>query len=272
MSEEKQIKANAEPEKQDNPVKKKSTWKRVLLWIIGIFLLIMLICIGLAAWIASSLFDTKPLPEVTKVPDMEKYQSCLSKFQNEILKTQEDTNSLMKDQTIEFSKAEVNAVLDTLTLSARTYLALKLPDTKICDIRFDNGILYADISQKVLFSTPFGQYINMKLEIIPKVANQQIQLNVKSLQAGTMGISGDWVQQHINKEMRKFEQTEDGQMVVATIKGLKLEPDKVYITYNPMQVQMLLTNQLLKLFSDEGGQELNLGNSQELLKILEALQ
>ena len=257
---------------------KKNTVKKVLFWALGIILAIMLMIIGTAIWMAAAIFDENPMPPVNKVPDMQQYQACLMKFQEAVLKPQDSTDALTKDQTLEFSKAEINALLDTLALSARTYLAMRLPDTTICDARFENGVLYADVSQKFLFSNPFGKYINMRLAIIPKVADQQLYLKVKSVTAGSMELSGKWVQHQIDQELRNFEQTEDGQMVIATIKGLRLEPDKVYITYNPMQLQMLLTNQMLRLFSDQSGLELKLnngslnGNTEDLLKLLEGLQ
>lgn len=268
--EEPQKEPNTEQKSKDALAKNKRKAKKILLLILGIFLLILLVVIGIVAWIAAALFDPKPMPTVNKLPDMEQYQSCLMKFQQEVAKTQEDPNALAKDQTIELSKKEVNAVLDSLTTSARAYLAIKLPDTTICDVRFDNGILYADVSQKAMFSTPFGHFVNMQLAIIPKVANQHLYLDVKSLKAGSMELSGDWVQKYIDKDLRDFEKTEDGEMVVRTLKGLRLESDKVYITYSPLQIQLLLTTQLLKLFSDD--EDSNSSNSAELLKLLQLLQ
>lgn len=258
-----------EQESKETPKKKKGKTKKILLWSFGIFLGLMLIVLCITAWIMAALFDPKPLPLVNKVPDREQYQSCLQKFKDGAVKLQSDPNELVKDQTIILSKKEVNAVLDSLTAVARGYLVMRLPDTTICDVRFEDGALFADVSQKVLVYNPFGQYMNMKLAIIPRVENNHLYLDVKSLQAGSMELSGDWVQGFINKDLKNFEKTDDGQMVVNTIKGLKLEPDKVHITYSPIQVQVLLMQQTLKLFSNdgEGG-----ADSGDLLKLLQLLQ
>lgn len=264
--------SNQASESKKTPEKKKSNTKKILLWSFGITLAIFLVLIGITCWVLATIFNSQPLSMVAKSTDLEVVQQCSDKFARLLEKNQDDPNALYKDQTVVFSKKEVNKVLDNLTIGAREYLNIEHPDTIISDVRFEDGVLYADASQKVAFYNPFGQYVNMKLAIVPRIENKHLYLKVKSMKAGSIELSGDWVQGNIDKELRKFEETENGQLIVGSLKGVKLESDKVYITINPFSLSTLYTTLLLKMFAGGLGEEMGDQNSLQVLELLQQLQ
>lgn len=272
MAEEPKKEPNKEQESKETPEKKKGNGKKILLWSLGIVFALLLIVVGIVCYVMSALIDHEPLPTVNKVPDHKQYESCLLKFQEKSKQIASDANELAKDQTIILTKGEVNAILDTYAVAGRAFLIMRFPDTTISDVRFEDGVLYADASQKAPFSTPFGQYLNMKLAIIPRVEDNHLYLDVKSLKVGSMELSGDWVQDYIDKELRKTEQTEDGKMALNALKGLKLSPNDVEITFSPVGVATMQAAQLMKLLSS-GSEDGEFGtDSLQLLQLLQQLQ
>lgn len=249
-------------EKIDQP--KKRSVKKIVFWVLGIMLVLTLIPVGIAAWVCAALLDPQPLPTMERQPDMSQYASCMQKFQVQPEEGESREAALLKDKTVKLSQAEVNAVLDSLTVAARGYLAVKLPDTTICDVRFENGALHADVSQKAAFATPFGNYMNMQITIIPRIEDQHLFLDVKNLSVGTMQLSSNWIQKYIDRDLKDFEKTDDGQMIVSMLKGLQLGTDYVEVTFNPAQISIFLLQKLFSSFS-EGGDG---GNMSDLLKML----
>jgi len=246
---------------------KKSNVKKILLWILGIIFTLILILVGIIAWICAALFDQEPLPIVKRDVDLSQYNSCIAKFKIKKQEGESAEAAYLKDKTVDLSQDEVNAILNSLTAGARGYLAVKLPDTTIADIQFKNGALYADVSQKATFATPFGKYMNMKLTMIPRIENQHLYLDVTNLSVGSMVVSGDYVQQFIDKDLKKFEKTENGQTVITMLKGLELDDDSVKVTFNPMQISMFLMQKALSIFSESGN-----GGSSDLSDLLKLLQ
>ena len=246
---------------------KRRRGRKVLHWYLGTILLGILIALGIIAWICAALFDSKPLPKISRDPDPSQYQSCINKFRVRPEGGENFQQALLKDKTVELSKKEVNAILNPVVLGAREYFKVKLPNTTISDVRFENGALHADISHKNTFSTPFGNYLNMHLTLIPRVEDGHLYLDVKKLSVGTVDLSGDWIQQYIDKNLRHFEKTNDGKMIVNMLKGFHTEADSIEVTFNPMQVNIFIIQKTLRIFSDKGkGKKGNLSKMLELLK------
>lgn len=248
---------------EKNEVPKKKNRKKIIFWILAILFVLLLIPVIIAIWVCAVLFDEKPLPTVNKTPDFQQYESVIKKFKPG--KNENTEEALMKDKTVALSKTEVNAVLDSLTAGARGYLAVKLPDTSISDIRFENGALHADVSQKSAFSTPFGKYMNMKITLIPRIEDKHMYLEVTNLSVGSIQLSGNWIQKYIDKDLQNFEKTDDGKLIISMLKGLQLEKDNVKVTFNPFQVQMFLMQKALSIFS-EGGSDGGISDLLQLLK------
>jgi uncharacterized protein YpmS len=251
--------ANSEEKKETG----KRTGRKIILWIMGILLICILIAIGIATWLCATLFDEKPLQIINNEPDYSQYKSCIKKFKIKPKDGESLEDALMKDKTVDLSKDEVNAVLDSLTFGARGYLAVKLPNTTLSDLRFENAALHAKVSQKSAFSTPFGDYMNMTITITPRIENNHLYLDVRNLSVGSMTLSGDWVQKYIDTDLKQFEKTDDGQMIVTMLKGLQLEKNSVKVTFNPMQVNMFVMQKALSIFSNGDG-----GDLSDMLKLL----
>jgi len=229
-------------------VPKKNKGKKLLFWILAIIACLMLITLAFTAWFLAGILDHEPLPTVLKVPDFIQYQNCINKIQQKIFNN--NTGST-EDQTLEFTKAEINALLDSSTQISRIYLAKKIPDIKICDVSFEKGALYANISQKIPFSTPFGRYMNIKIQLIPRIKNKHLYVKIRSLSLGTMQLSGMFVQEYIDTKLIEFETSKHHKMLIKTLKSLQLDENKIIITFNPQQIQILLMHQALQIFSDK---------------------
>lgn len=246
-------------------VTKKRTGKKILLWCLGIVLFGIVAALGITAWICAALFDHKPLPVVSRQPDTSQYQSCISKFQVQPKEGESVQEAWARDKTVALSKKEVNAILDSITVGAREYLKVKSPDTTISDVYFKNGALHAKVSQKNVFPTPFGNYMNMRLILIPRIEDGHLYMDVKKLSTGTIDVSGEWIQEYIDNDLKHFETTDNGKVVVKMLKGLQLGEDNIKVTFNPMQVNMFLMQKALSIFSGEGGG----GDLSEMLKLLQ---
>ena len=254
-------------EQDEKKIIKKSNGKKILLWILGIVFTLILIMLAIAAWVCAALFDQKPLPIVKREVDLSQYNSCIAKFKIQRSEGESAEAAYMKDKTVDLSQDEVNAILNSLTAGAREYLAVKSPKTSIADIHFKNGALYADVSQEATFATPFGKYMNMKLTMIPRIENQHMYLDVTNLSVGSMVVSGNYVQEFIDNDLKNFEKTENGQTVITMLKRLELDDDSVKVTFNPMQISMFLMQKALSIFSESGNDEGS--DLSDLLKLLQ---
>jgi uncharacterized protein YpmS len=214
ISESKQDKVNKELQNLP-PIKKSKKNKYLLFGCLGLMLLVVVVIISFVLWGLSALFDEKPLEEVAKNPDPDKMVSIAEKFgldqqgggdQQEMM--MQLLNTLMEtSKTISLSKSETNALLDYAVVGGREYLKQKFPFVILADAYFDNGCLYVSASYKNTFSTPFGQYLNMKMTLIPGVENNHISLKVKKLDVGVINVSGESLQQMLDEVIDDFERT-----------------------------------------------------------------
>jgi len=255
----KEEKANTEGQSLP-PAKKSKKNKYLLFGCLGVMFLTIIIIVLSVLWVFSALFDDKPLEEVAKNPDPDKMVSIAEKFgidQKESGDQQEMVmqllNTLMEtSKTVTLSKEETNALLDYAVVGGREYLKQKFPSVSLSNAYFDNGCLYVAASYKNTFSTPFGQYLNMKITIIPGVKENHISLSVKNLEVGSITVSGNSLQTKLDEGIADFEKTKDGKMFLEVVSHLDVKQESVTITFNPQKMTMTLLNSM-GAGQDKGG-------------------
>ena len=233
------------------PVNKSKKNKYILFGCLGLMLFGIILIIAVVLWAASVFFDEKPFEEVAKNPDPEKMVSIAEKFgidQNSSGGDQQEIamqllNTLMEtSKTITLTKEETNALLDFAVVGGREYLKQKFPSVTLGDAYFDNGALYVSASYKSNFSTPFGQYLNMQMTLIPGVKDNHISLKVKNLKVGSVTVSGDSLQEKLDEGISDFENSKDGQEFLDIVSRLDVKQDAVTLTFNPQKMTMTLLN------------------------------
>lgn len=211
----------------------------------------LLIVIGIAAWVCSELFDHKPLEEITRTPDYKHIENITKKFG--IDRDNKNKNNMPQQlialfmtpsKTVELSKEEVNALLDYSTMGARVYLAQKMPNLSLSDMKFENGALCADISFDSGYSTPFGKYLNGKIKLIPTISKKQFHLTITNLSLGGIAVSGDTLQPTIDKDLKDFEETEDGKAILTIVTDFSVSKEYIKITFKPQELTMFVYQKL----------------------------
>ena len=233
------------------PPKKKSHAKIIIFGCLGIILFFIILLIAITLWGLSIIFDKEPLKNAIKEPDEKQLVSIAKKFgldentDNKENVAMQLLNTLMEtEKTITLNKAETNTLIDYSVISGREYLKQKFPSATISNAYFEDGKLYVDASYKNSFSTPFGQYINMKIIFTPDISKKHLSLKINNLKVGSTVISGESLQKEVNKAITDFEKTEDGKMILEVITKLDIQKDSITVIFNPQKLTMMMVNQL----------------------------
>ncbi|HCE44555.1 MAG TPA: hypothetical protein DET40_13495 [Lentisphaeria bacterium] len=230
-------------------------WLKVLLWIAGIFSVMLIMALGLLWWFASSVISEKPFEISIRVPDMQTTASAMKKLDiNDklvsVLGGRDDSiergsesdgqvgrvnlKKLEKIETIELTENEVNALLTTgMTMQMASSQGA---DQEFRDAYFKDGALTVMISKKVIVGNPFGKYLNIKVSFVPGIQNHHFYVIPKAVSVGSIGFPESAVQGRLSSELAMLEQTEDGQAVLNVISELKLEKGRMTIIYSPARL------------------------------------
>ena len=244
-------------------VKKKNSIKKILLIIFAICLVMFLMVIGISVWVCSQLFDHKPLEEVSRTPDYKHIENITKKFGIDLNKKQKNnmaqqliTLFMTPSKTVKLSKEEVNSLLDSATIGARLYISQKMPNLTLSDMRFENGVLCADISFDSGYSTPFGKYLNGKIKLIPTISGKQFHLTITNLSLGGIGVSGDTLQPIIDRDLKEFEKTKDGKAILNIVTDFSVEKEYIKITFKPQELTMFVYQKIGNSSNGDGALEL----------------
>ena len=215
-------------------------WLKVLLWLTGIFFVVLIITLGFLWWFASSVISEKPFEISIRVPDMQTSASAMKKLDisGKLSSTLQDGGSLKsardKPETIEFTENEVNALLTTgFTMQMASNQGV---EQEIRDVFFKDGALTVLISKKIVVSNPLGKYLNIKVSFVPGIQNHHFYITPKAVSVGSLGFPESAVQGKLSNELAVFEQTEGGQAILNIITELKLEKGKLTAIYSPAKL------------------------------------
>jgi uncharacterized protein YpmS len=236
--------------KQENsdPVEgKKLRGRKIILWCISILFALFCALIGVVLWFASSVFDHTPRKIVRTSPDYDSMEQIAAKFGigNGGDPNKDSASKLMEFllqdvKIVELSKEEVKTLCSTSVTSSELYLNNRMPELTITDCRFENGYFTVECSFENSFNTPFGKYINIRIIFSPKILKKHIYLKIKSFSVGSITVKGEQVQDLVDQELAKFEQTQNGKDLLTVIKTFFVEKERVTIVLYPKKAALLL--------------------------------
>lgn len=225
--------------------------KKILLSLIGFFLLIFVFVVILLIWLTSSLFDHQPFETVEKNPDYEKLQRIAWKLglQEQSEKKTEIASQLLsllftQAKTVYLSKEEVNALFDSAVIISRDHRAREIPSLTLADLKFENNAIHLYYSLENSFSTPFGKYLNIKFVFVPAIENNHLSLCIRNISIGSFSFSGKELKSLVDEKVMEFEKTENGKDVLDMIIDLKIARNEISITYNPQKVALFYAKQM----------------------------
>ena len=231
-------------------MKEKQKRKRILFWISLILLILILCLIGIILWVMASLFDHEPLKVVNKPPNYDTLEEISEKFG---IARESDSSKdnishyatlLMQDvKVVELSGDEVNVLCDASLPLSRIYLEGNIPELTIAGCQFNEGKLIVDCSFESSFSTPFGKYMNMHIVFTPQIWNKHFSLKIHSVSVGSYTIKGGHLQDAVDAEVVKFENSKMGKDVLNLITALCMEKKRVTVIFKPKETLLFLGGQ-----------------------------
>ncbi len=209
---------------------------KIFLLLAAIFLVFMIILLGFLWWFGSSLISKKPYETVFKLPDLAAQISVEMKlnFQDKLiaaLAEEKKKESYGKDETIELTEEEVNALIIYGLENQKKMLAED--ERQLRDAYFKNGIFTVMLSKELGFGTPFGRYINITISFVPGIKDRHLYVLPKSFSMGKLGMPKAFVQGRMSSDCANIEQTLYGQMILDVVTEFTVEDGKVRIVYNP---------------------------------------
>jgi len=254
-----------------HPEKKKSKRKKTLLWgclgCAGVSLLLIACLIGVLVWVFSSIFSEKPFPLVTRTPDSDALASATAKFQTALtgggngdvealaamLNGQQPNASAATggEKEVTIDTRETNALIDSSLAylhgqdlsgndSEMKLLGMKL---QIADAIFENGVFKVKASLKGA-DLGFGAWINADAEFIPGIKDRHFVLKMRKLKVGSMDFPPDSFKETVDKELLKFESTDDGKQILDLVSSVEVKEDGVTMKYDPGKLIMFILQKL----------------------------
>jgi hypothetical protein len=233
-----------------------SKGKKILLIIFCAILLIFAIFASLGLWLASAVFDQTPSVAYTPhEPDTTIMLGVIQKLsgddqEKDILKTMLGG----QPSRLSLSEIEVNEIIKS---GIETQISggndgKKKEALKNLDIKFSNGIFSAKYSFAPGIKTPFGRYINFKAEFVPKIADRHIQIEVKTLAAGSISLPQskiDYLNKAIADQIAAAEEADPNVSdFLDAVTETKIEGSQLIVEYQPLAI--------MKTIMEKGGQGL----------------
>ena len=134
---------------------------RIMLWLAGIFAMLLLVAIGILCYLAYEALDEKPLDVPVKIPDMNASASVYKKLDlagtlMSAFKKHKKDEPAGKTKTVELNEKEVNAMLISALIFADQALSGKGGEKELRDASFAGGAFTVLVSKNINFKMPFG--------------------------------------------------------------------------------------------------------------------
>ena len=228
---------------------------RIMLWLAGIFAMLLLVAIGILCYLAYEALDEKPLDVPVKIPDMNASASVYKKLDlagtlMSAFKKHKKDEPAGKTKTVELNEKEVNAMLISALIFAEQALSGKSGEKELRDAYFADGAFTVLVSKNIKFKTPFGSYLNMRITFVPGIQNNHFKVEARGIKIGSLDFPVSYIKNNIDVELYKIEKSPDGQAFLGIVSELKVEKDKMTIVYSP---DKLLGFMMQKGLLDGGG-------------------
>ena len=151
--------------------------------------------------------------------------------------------------TLEFTKGEVNALLDAMLSANQIQEEVvdgggKKQDVRVYDAFFENGRFTLKFSIDSKMATPFGRYCNVEMVFTPQVIDHHLKLDLYSTKVGSVGVPVSYFKSGIDEELAQYEETQDGQTILSILTSLKVNNEKVKLGYDLQQLSFFVMDKL----------------------------
>jgi hypothetical protein len=149
--------------------------------------------------------------------------------------------NLNKVRTVTLSKAEINSMLYMSVTAKNTYEDQKKENVKIENIVFDGEKFIIDIAIKLKYNTPFGQIVNVHVVIIPGIYDNDLEIEIRTLKLGDLSVPSSFVNYLLATSRGQIKKNENVQVLLKTIKLLKIEDNSLVVKYIPADMVNLVS-------------------------------
>ena len=220
-----------------------------MLWLAGIFAILLLLTFGTISYLAYKAIDEKPFDVPVKIPDMNASASVYKKLDLagtliSAFKKHKKGAGVEKAKTVELNDKEVNAILISTLIFAQEAMSGKNGVKELRDVYFSEGAFTVMLSKNIKFKTPFGTYLNFKITFVPGIQNSHFSAEAREIKIGSLDFPVSYIKDQIDGELYKIEKSPNGQHILGIVSELKVEKGKMTIVYSP--------EKLLKLMMEKG--------------------
>lgn len=220
-----------------------------MLWITGIFTIILIIAFGTISYLAYRVIDEKPFDIPAKTPDMDASASVYKKLDlvstlMSAFKSHKKGVAVEKVKTVELNEKEVNAVIISTLVFAQQAMPEKNGVKELRDAYFSSGAFTVMLSKKMIFNTPFGNYLNFRFTFVPEIKKSHLTVEARGIRIGSIEFPLSYIKDKIDGEVYNIEKSPDGQAILGIVSELNVEKEKMTVVYNP--------DKLLKFMMEKG--------------------
>lgn len=226
--------------------------KKGFVWIISIvFLVIISILSFFLIYLPYQIFDHKPMAFPEKKFDIKTINSLSAKIQKIMPQI---VNSKPEDVlTLDLTTDEINTVI-LFAENGQSYqdvlagnLDIETKTNKPYVIFFQDGIFHILISKKVELFKVFDEYINMSVTLKPYIKDGKSLIKVKTAMAGDLKVPRRFLQNYLDDEMQKVNNTEEYKMLAPILKEVIVtDKNELHISFKPFRLKQIMMQFLLK--------------------------
>ncbi len=218
-----------------------SSKKKIILVVLGVLLAIAIAFVVAACVIMVMVFDSKPFDAKHEAPNPADLASAVGKLTASLGDADDPLKSLAsifsgKDARIELIPKELNALVSSGIASRK---AMTGGSETLPNVKFEDACFKVEYPAKMPFSTPFGDYVNIYVEAIPKIENKNLTVKILKAKIGSLSIPADTVTEIANKEISKKDSDKDYKQMMEVIKEIYVENGNMIIVYDKKALAMM---------------------------------
>ena len=211
---------------------------KVMLWLAGIFAVLLILTVGILCFLAYSAIDKKPFDVPVKIPDMAASASVYKKLDLagtliSAFKGNKKGVAADKSKTVELNEKEVNAMMISAVIFAEQAMSGKGGEKELRDAYFSEGAFTILISKKIKFKTPFGSYLNLKITFVPGIKDNHFSAEARGIKVGSLDCPVSSLKSKIDGELYYIEKSPEGLAVLDIVSEFTVEQGKMKIVYSP---------------------------------------
>jgi hypothetical protein len=211
---------------------------RIILWLAGIFAVLLILTVGIICYLGYSAIDKKPFDVPVKIPDMAASASVYKKLDLagtllSAFKGNKKGVAADKVKRVELDEKEVNAMMISAVIFAEQAMSGKGGEKELRDAYFSEGAFTILMSKKIKFKNPFGSYLNLKITFVPGIKDNHFSAEARGIKVGSLDFPVSSLKNKIDGEIYYIEKSPEGQAILDIVSEFKVEKGKMTIAYNP---------------------------------------